>query len=753
MEESALPVAFSPEPPATTWQGALKRLHQRLDAMYEYKPVISLRFPAAERFVDWAQNAGLDFLATKWEDVSDAYRKSLDGMFGPNAAKAVKIAQLLLDERGGENPGPPLPARGKGPNKKKSREPEPEEPEAEVEEPDAEPDDTPPPEITAPEPNPVSKDTASMATQHDDTEPTTEDEEDGPEPEVEEEEEAAPKRRPAPRAQQVFVAMPQRRMAPRGAAQPRSTLLPRMEKVRIHKRGPGGARIYIGDYTTQDIGSMDLNRFIKEFVDPEQGDPSGTTKYEACPVNAQDKEHGTPAQITISNGAPPQQPDSVSQIRDVVDLVNDLRSVATDEQRANQELLLEAKRKAMGNGDMSQLLMLMMMQNMSRPQNDIEGMVKVAERLHGGKSEHHGPSGGIQFLPPPLPPQNGHLDKMMELMLAKAMAPAPTFMEQMQQMQMMNQLLHPPNAMQAVVDTLKAEMAALRAAVTAQAPQPAAAPGSIDAALGTFEKLSTVVKTLAPTLNAGGITGMLQSVFTPELMKTVGNVAASALQNAGVGVAPGQAPAGAKPQLPAGQQAAPAPTRATAPAPRAPAQPELPQAIVDAGNALRIAQTREVQLQATTALLQAMYLGPFRQNLEPVLQELMQGQVERARAVLGGILKEVRPDLNQPTFIEDTMRLLFTQNGVPLPAALGGGPVATAAAAPDTRPDAKVIPIVTPPPIEEAYAAQIEAAEKAKQAELAKAPAPAPTNGAHAETPPVEVTKFEKEPAAPQPSA
>lgn len=735
MEESALPVAFSPEPPATTWQGALKRLHQRLDAMYEYKPVISLRFPAAERFVDWAQNAGLDFLATKWEDVSDAYRKSLDGMFGPNAAKAVKIAQLLLDERGGENPGPPLPARGKGPQKKKAK--------ARVEpvEDDADADaEVPPPET---EPNPTPKE-ESMATQHDDTEPTTEDEEDGPEPEVDEEEEA-PKRRPAPRAQQVFVAMPQRRVATRGPATPRSTLLPRMEKVRIHKRGPGGARIYIGDYTTQDIGSMDLNRFIKEFVDPEHGDPSGTTKYEACPVNAQDKEHGTPAQITISNGALPQQPDSVSQIRDVVDLVNDLRSVATEEQRANQELMLEAKKKAMGNGDMSQLLMLMMMQNMSRPQNDVEGMVKVAEKLYGGgKSDHHGPSSMPMFIPPPPPPANGHLDKMMELMLAKAMAPAPTFMEQMQQMQMMNQLLHPPNAMQAVVDTLKAEMAALRAAVTAQAPQPAAAPGSIDAALGTFEKLSTVVKTLAPTLNAGGITGMLQSVFTPELMKTVGNVAASALQNAGVGVAPGAQPPTAPPQLAAGAQ-----PPARAPAPPPPAQPELPQAIVDAGNALRIAQTRDVQLQATTALLQAMYLGPFRQNLEPILQELMQGQVERARAVLGGILKEVRPDLNQPTFVEDTMKLLFTQNGVPLPPALGGGQQA------DTRPDAKVIPIVTPPPVEEAYAAQIEAAEKTKQAELAKKDASAPaTNGAHMEAPPpVEVTKFEKEPSAPQPSA
>lgn len=717
---TALPEAFQPEPPATTWQGALKRLRQRLDALYDYKPILGLRFPPAERFVEWAQNAGLVYLDTTFNAVKDDFKKSLDGMFGPNISKALKMAELVLAEREGINPGPPKPPRGKVTYKKKVS--------PVIVDDSSNTINT----ISLPTSSTTHEDSSpSMATKPDETnenELDLENDEDGPEPEEEEE---APRRRTMPRAQQVFVAMPaQRRASVRGAVQPRSKLVPTSEKVRIHKRSASGARIYINDFTTSEIGNMDLQHFIKEFVDPEYGETSGTTKYEACPVDpTTDKEKGAPAYITVSSPNSAQQPpDSVSQIRDVVDLVNDLRASGTEEQRANQELMMEAKRKAMGNGDMSQLLMLMMMQNMNRPQNDIEGMVKVADKLYGrgGNDVAHGPSSFPSYMPMPLPPppKNEMLEKMMELTLAKAMAPAPTFLEQMQQMQMIQQLMHPPNAMADVVNTLKAEIAGLRAAFTAQ-PQVAAAPGSIDAALSTFEKLSTVVKTLAPTLNAGGITGMLQSVFTPELMKTVGNMAASAMQSAGVGVAPGgSAPTNAPPQLAANQVAPTQPSNylPTASVSQSPQPNPLSQPVVEAAASLRIAQTREVQLEATLNLIQVMYLGPFRAQFEPILQELMAGKVDPAKQMMTGILNEVRPDLNQPTFVEDALRLLFTKNGVPIPVSLGssgegkGANDASATSPKDTRPDAKVIPIVTPPPPpEEAYAAQIEAVEKAQR--------------------------------------
>ena len=176
-----------------------------------------------------------------------------------------------------------------------------------------------------------------------------------------------------PRAQQqqpqvvVLQQQPPRVKAPRNAApQPRSRFMPQNnDMVRIYKRIGGGKRTFIGDYTSEDIGpGVSLLTFLKEYVDPENAEPQGRTVYECVAIDARGNEVGRPASYTIEST--PQEGvvnGPIGQMREALDLINDLRGDEEERNRKTSDLLQAAKEKALSGGEVNfgNMMMLMFM--------------------------------------------------------------------------------------------------------------------------------------------------------------------------------------------------------------------------------------------------------------------------------------------------------------------------------------------------------------------------------------------------------
>lgn len=613
----------------------------------------------------------------------------------------------------------------------------------------------------------------------------------------EEIDEVPPSRRPAPRARvqqqpQVIVVQQKGQMRNQPQARRNSPPQPKFVKpqvmVRISKRSAGGKTIYINDYTSDEIGQS-LKNFLKEQVDPEYSEPNGVTEYLVNEVFPDGRE-GAVARHTIAS--PPQQggANGVDQIRDALDLVNDLRADAREEARANAEVMGAAKKTAAGSGDFQQLFTLMMMEKMFKPQSmDPEQLVKmVVEKLQ--PQVQHAPPVPMQFpqmpipapqfLPPPAP---NMMDEVTKAVLLKSLNPQPGPMDEVMKIVLVKALTGESlgGANGASHGLTEEKLKQLLAQYTApKAPEA----GAIDSALGTFEKLSTMVQTLAPKLNAGGITGAIQGVLTPDLQKAIGNMLAGAIP-------PGGMPGAGANGLPPGQQVVQGQAKP-------PAQPEfqLPAEVRQGQAAIRIAQTREFQLEATANLVTTMYMMPmFQPTFEPALKQLLEGNPRMAQEILLRILQDTKPELATGPFIDDVARSLGKRFGVDIDEMVRTAKArddAAKVAAPPAQP-AQVqsaqptIPIQSSP-----WDAQIEAVkakekeqaeieEKRKQQSVAAAqaavanaaspenappvqplgvqneaqsaqqlPANVPTTPPpNVPTEPVQVTKFEKEPARP----
>ena len=462
-----------------------------------------------------------------------------------------------------------------------------------------------------------------------------------------------PSRRPKRQAVQTPVVMMQmpapRRGATTRAAPPRSKLFNTPEKVRIYKRGMGGKRILINEYTTDDIGDMSLHVFIKEWIDPEFGDASGLTTYEAVGVNPHTGKDTTSAStVTIESQPQPEMANSpVGQVRDALGLIQEMQEMQGSKNTKQQELLAAAQAKAAGSGDMSQLMVLMLLDKFQN-KNDQPDLMKVVELIQKRNDVNiptlnSVPMGPPQpyVMPPMAPPQESPLEKLMATVLPLLLKPQPDFFEQMMKFQQMQ------NMMGGGGNANAAALAAI--AHKLDAPRPA---GGIEESLTMFEKLSTAVKTLAPQLNMGGLTGAIQTILTPELGKALGGVIAQGIEKQTAGPQSG------------------AKTLPAAGAPAAPARPAIDPAIMSKVQVLRIAQTPPVQIAATIDLLSTMWSGQFKAQLEPALGQLLAGNVDPARAALHAILTDARPELAHGGFIDDVLRSMATQNNLPIPAAL-----------------------------------------------------------------------------------
>lgn len=533
-------------------------------------------------------------------------------------------------------------------------------------------------------------DEAGMTLEPQDQEQSGEEyEEDGRDEEVVDE--APPSRRrikaaPVPQVVYVQTPPPARGRPPGRAdgyprASPRTAtqrLLPRSDKLRIYKRMQGGKRSYVNDYTVDDIGVGSLHKFIKENVDVEVGDPSGVTTYEVYEVDGNDKEKGSATPITIESGLRQPQDESITQARDALGLLQDLREMEEQRTAKSNELLDEAKKKAVNGGDMTSLMMLMMMQQMqggNNRNNDGDVALKIIERLRGNSSHIGDLAVALPPLPPmpayvPPPPAENTLAPVVTQLLAAQLAPKQekTAVDFMKEMAIIKEMFAPPPRDSELTTLLK-----ILIERTATPPQQQ----GIEGLVGTFGKIREMVTTLAPQMNAGGLTGALQSIITPELGKALGNVIASGIDKA-------------KPPVP------PAPVQ------QATAQPHvLPDSVRARVVALHQAHDEQTQVSSTVALLHEMYAVPtYSAKLDPALKALLSSNVKPAQVLLSELLREVRAELNTPVFINKVISaLILSAGGTPPPELAAPHVVVTPVDPPTVVAPLEVVPpaVVVPP--------------------------------------------------------
>ena len=440
-------------------------------------------------------------------------------------------------------------------------------------------------------------------------------------------------------------------------ASPVSRLMPRNEKIAVYRRTGTGKRNWLQEYTVEEIGGS-LQKFVKEFVDPAFGDRNAEVNtYEVYEVGPDGKERGQPASIEIENydAAPPSN-DPLQNARGALELIEDIREMEAQRRAPQQELLDEMKRKAAGGGDMNNMMMLMMMERLMGGSGGTspEALVKlVLEKMSGG-----GTPITIPMAAPPMGPSTpSALDKVIEALLANSLKPPPppkSLAEQMGELKMMMSVFQPQ------ASTVSPELVAVLARMNEKLDKPR---GGIEEALGTFDKLTGVVKQLAPQVNMGGIAGAIQHVLTPELGKAVGNMLAGGITKAQESIGK---TGGATTQT---VNAQPVASVATTTSPQSEQTPEAIRTSVKAFHAEK--DETKARAALLDVLLKMYEHPPLKTRLDEVLQAVLNGSFDPARGTLKDIvMSSGRPDLATPVFIDRTLAQLIVNAGGTPPEAL-----------------------------------------------------------------------------------
>lgn len=579
------------------------------------------------------------------------------------------------------------------------------------------------------------------------------------------------KRSRAARQQQPQVILVPQQAAPRqkaarAAAPVKNRFMPRNnDRVSIWKRIAGGKRSFIGDYTAEEIGpGISLPQFIKEYIDEENREPTGRTTYEVIPIDQNGNEIGRAMTHIIDSAPQDMNPnDPVSQARSVLDLVADMRQGEDEKNSRNGEMLAEAKKKAIAGGDMNGLMMFLLMERMTdRPRSGMDEATLVAKVLD--RLQPQAPPMPM-MMPPQLPPVAppapaplaGAMEQLVQASIAsmlKPEAPPPSPMQQLKDMMELQALM----AKMSGGGTDMAGLIKLLLEKQAVPAKPAEVAG-VDNMMLTFEKLTTMVKALAPQINQGGWAGPLQGILSqPDVQKALGSIIG------GVTGQPGQVPTA--PPAP-GQQVvngAAAPAQVAAGTPQ---QPTPTPQMRDAANAFRIAQTKEVRVERLMQLVQVMYMSGYQPIIDPVLIAAREGNLEQAQRFLATLISDINPAAVSLDLINATLRVsaaMAGEEGKKMLVALdasdkaasgGGAQPAPASTQNIETPNstAKVVPIAAAPAHahHEAYMAQVAEIEKRKKEEATKGPATQPSVPAAANPHAPEVEVREKKVVAPPP--
>jgi hypothetical protein len=507
-----------------------------------------------------------------------------------------------------------------------------------------------------------------------------------------------PPRRPTarpPPPQRVVYAPGHRRPARPAVerAMPRSAmrdLMPRSEKVRIYKRDEMGKRVLIDDFSLDEIGSMPLALFVKDYLHGEYGNEQSSTKYEFYELDKNGREKSPPGEVNlapVAGGGHQQDNDPLQGVRRAMDVVNELQHFTQPGQK--NPMLEAAQQRALGSGDFNGMMMMMMMEKLmggSGGQNEI--LLKVLDRidrLEGTKrpspSQDFGPPPGfggpfmppMPFGPPPSfreePRHSNTSDKLLDIALAK-MANPPTLADSIKELMALQSMMQPQRNDSSEVQALRAE---LRQAMSST-PK-----GGIEDSLANFEKLTTIVKSVAPQIQGdgggSGVAGFIKGIFSnPEVGKAIGGIISAAQPQQVQQVQQLQAPQPQQLQQVAQQHIA------QPPKPRDPNQPPNPppQAVLDAVRIFRFAQTPEVQAQRFVDLVFAMYtsedpyyvgmLNPALADLNKADQHIDYLRLPRKTAI--SILANLRPSLATPDFTDACLAALAQKAGAELPQTL-----------------------------------------------------------------------------------
>lgn len=464
------------------------------------------------------------------------------------------------------------------------------------------------------------------------------------------------------------------------------------QRIRVHKRTRDGKLSYINDYGLDEIGSTPMVKFIKENIDEQFGDPSGLTTYVAQEVGPNDQVIGVPVEMTIE--APPRGPQGdqpLDQARAALDLVSELRENESAKSNSMKEIIELAKQKALaqgnGMGDLMMPMMLMMMQNSMTPrQDDGAAVVKIIEKLRGPQVTdftHHLPPPPPVMMSPPPPPVDT-LGPVVQQLLAATLAPKPperSTVDFLKEMAAIRELFRDPNG-DALMREMVTELKAIRSAP----------PASATDMVNKFKEIKDVVQTLAPALNMGGLSTMLQGVLTPKLAGAIGDMLGGAISQARAAANPLKAQPVARPQ-PTAQAAQPPPI------------PEVAKPII---NQLVAAKTEPEQVALTMQVLQAYWSDPLWQPLlTPTIEKVLAGDVGQAKAIIKELLQTFRPDLAVDAFIDKVASGLLSSVGQAassvIPAQTPSTPVAAPEPAVAVVPEpveAAPAPMPTPPPEE-----------------------------------------------------
>lgn len=446
---------------------------------------------------------------------------------------------------------------------------------------------------------------------------------------------------------------------------PLRNILPSSIKARIYKRARDGKLIYINDYSVDELGHGSIVKFIKQFVDPEHGDPMGITTYEAYEVGPDDQPKGQPATVTIQSEqrAPPAD-DPTQQLRNVMELVQELQASHEDKEKRLSDIMDAAKQKALqGTNGMNDIMMLMVLEKFMDKgggKGDVaELAMKIAEKLKGPQvpfipPEYMSPPPQPVQLPLPLPAESTLtpvVTKLLEVVTSpKPEKPEKDFMAQMKELMAFKELLMPKDT---TADILREELRALREEMKQLRAGGVAGGGALDM-VARFKEIKDVVQTLAPAINMGGISGALQSLITPKLAAAVGDMLAGAAAKAQGANAP-------VPQT-AQLQAAPQEQPAQLPAQAQPEARPVPEAAKPHLITLMSAKEEKAQIESTCLALLAYYQDPSWQPvLTPPLQQLLMGELNPARGMVKEFLSNVRPDLSNDIMAEKVVQTLVAQ--------------------------------------------------------------------------------------------
>lgn len=511
--------------------------------------------------------------------------------------------------------------------------------------------------------------------------------------EQEEVEEAPPKKRKSRQAaapqQPIIVQVPasqavkQRQSKNQQQAQPTLRgLLPRTEKLRLFKRDERGKRVLIDDYTVEDLAGQKLTDFIEDVVHQRFANDGVPTEYIVFEVDPRsDREKGPPFRHVIEpeeqQGPPPHDP--FRQVHQAMGLLRELQGGREEQPKESNPAFTALQQQKAASGDTNGVLMMMMMEKLfaqsQRPSNDTELLMKILDRLDGKPGREPvmsmPPPGWAPPPPPPVQPVSSAMDKVMELAVAKLAAPPPSTFEMAKELASVQQLLTGNGKSSDEVNAMRSELRELRT-LMASKPQ-----GGLEKDLETFEKVTTMVKSIAPQVNAdgsgGGIGGFIKNILTPDVAKAIAG-AVGALPQAGGQVPPPQAQQPAITSQPVQQVAA------QPPAPRDPNRPPNPPppTIVEAARIFQMAQTPPARAEKFADFIIAMFTSSdpyYQQLLGPVVGELSKPvvgieELKPARRLAMMLVAEQKPDWATPDFVDVCLASLGSKVGIEMPDAL-----------------------------------------------------------------------------------